>query len=154
MSNNTQVSKSAEASKCKLNNPELVAKVREWVRNLAMSGGKDWALQVPVNFEKDPDVLIEELCKRFERNQPNVPEPVGNVWVSEKPKFDKEFVLFTANNFRGNWEYSAWQVKQVESEDGWYYGLLTGDGEEWGDSDDLKADLYLSMQPLPQPPKH
>ena len=30
-----------------------------------MSGGKSWSLQVPVNFDKDPDVLISELCKRF-----------------------------------------------------------------------------------------
>lgn len=61
MNNNTN------PSPCKLNNEELVIKVREWVSKLAKTGGSAWTLSVPVNFERDPDILIEELCKRFER---------------------------------------------------------------------------------------
>jgi len=67
--------KSAEPNKCSFDNVELVKKVREWVRKLAMSGGKDWTLEVPVNFDKDPDVLIEELCKRFERMEAYKAQP-------------------------------------------------------------------------------
>lgn len=54
-----------EGSKCSYNNEQLIEKVQSIVRDLAMSGGKSWSLQVPVNFDKDPDVLISELCKRF-----------------------------------------------------------------------------------------
>ncbi len=49
-----------------LDNKTLVLKVREWVTSLCNTGGRAWSLSVPVNFERDPDMLIEELCKRFE----------------------------------------------------------------------------------------
>lgn len=49
-----------------LNNEELIKKVRMWVDELCRTGGKGWSLQVPVNMERDPDVLISELCNRFE----------------------------------------------------------------------------------------
>ena len=56
-----------ELDKCRYNNEQLIEKVQSIVRDLAMSGGKSWSLQVPVNFDKDPDVLISELCNRFKR---------------------------------------------------------------------------------------
>lgn len=62
---NVMSAEQVEGSKCSYNNEQLIEKVQSIVRDLAMSGGKSWSLQVPVNFDKDPDVLISELCKRF-----------------------------------------------------------------------------------------
>lgn len=53
----------------KMDNKTLVLKVRDWVDKLCKTGGRAWSLSVPVNFDKDPDMLIEELCKRYESLQ-------------------------------------------------------------------------------------
>ena len=53
-------------SECRLTNEELIRKVRMWVDELCRTGGKGWSLQVPVNMERDPDILISELCNRFD----------------------------------------------------------------------------------------
>lgn len=50
---------------CKLSDEDLVKKCAEWVDKLCKSGGSSWSLSVPVNFEKDPDVLFSELIKRY-----------------------------------------------------------------------------------------
>lgn len=50
-----------------LTNKELIEKVSEWNRRLCKSGGKDWTLTVPADVRKDPDLLIQELCNRFEK---------------------------------------------------------------------------------------
>lgn len=52
--------------KCELSNEELVQKVHEWVDKMCRTGGRAWSLEVPVNFNRDPDVLITTLCQRFE----------------------------------------------------------------------------------------
>lgn len=46
---------------------ELLSKVRDWNSKLCSSGGKAWSLTIPANPNNDPDLLIEELCKRFEK---------------------------------------------------------------------------------------
>lgn len=51
--------------KCTLPNEELIQRCEEWVHSLAKSGGDTWVLQVPVNFNKDPDMLFIELINRF-----------------------------------------------------------------------------------------
>lgn len=71
----------------------------------------------------------------------------GDGWIDVKPKADKEFIMVTASKFKTHWEYNVWIVQKLEGDDGWYYGLLAGDGEEWGDYDDLKADLYKIISP-------
>jgi len=53
-------------SECELSNEELTMKVRMWVDELCRTGGKGWSLQVPVNMERDPDILISELFNRFD----------------------------------------------------------------------------------------
>jgi len=74
-------------------------------------------------------------------------------WVSEKPEFKSECVFITATKYERNdepiyYEYTAWQIKQIDGEDddgnpAWYWGLLNGDGEEYGALEDLEVDFYL-----------
>jgi len=45
---------------------DLLAKVRARNSKLCKTGGAAWTLRVPVDFDNDPDMLIEELCKRLE----------------------------------------------------------------------------------------
>jgi len=76
------------------------------------------------------------------------------------PEFNEECTFVTASFYNRNdedlnWDYTVWQIKKLDGEDedgnpAWYWGLLTGDGEEWGPLEDLSADLYLI---LPHPPK-
>lgn len=79
-------------------------------------------------------------------------EMTTGVWYNEAPEFDKECVFVTASMI-SYWEYSIWEVKKLDGEDdevnpAWYYGLLTGDGIEWGNINDFRADKYLIL------PKH
>jgi len=76
----------------------------------------------------------------------------GCRWTKEKPEFKKECVLVTATKYNRNIEaidyyYTIWQIKQIDGEDedgntAWYWGLLNGDGEEYGALEDLRADYY------------
>lgn len=66
-------------------------------------------------------------------------------WTNEKPDFNEECLLITANNFSGMWAYKLWTIEKLEIDGHWYLGLLCEDGEEWGDLDDLKADLYCVL---------
>jgi len=50
---------------CTLTNEELIERAEKWVHKLAQSGGKDWCLRVPVDFNNDPDMLFIELCNRL-----------------------------------------------------------------------------------------
>lgn len=80
-------------------------------------------------------------------------------WVREKPDFKEECTFVTANKYHRNkedldFDFSVWQIKKLdgendEGEDIWYWGLLNGDGEEWGPLEDLEAMFYLI---LPAPP--
>lgn len=54
-----------EENKCTLNDFELIERCSEWISKLAKTGGRAWTLQVPVNFNSDPDMLFSELIKRF-----------------------------------------------------------------------------------------
>ena len=52
--------------KCMLTDSELIEKARDWIRRLAESGGREWCLRVPVDFNHDPDMIFCELCNRLE----------------------------------------------------------------------------------------
>ena len=67
-------------------------------------------------------------------------------WLTDKPVFKDDCVLVTASLIRGRWEYNTWII---EYKDG-YWNWLTGDGEEYGDIEDLKADRYFILS---EPPK-
>ena len=51
--------------KCTLTDNDLVEKCNQIVNKLAKTGGKSWCLQVPVNFDEDPDILFHELGSRL-----------------------------------------------------------------------------------------
>ncbi len=77
----------------------------------------------------------------------------GGRWVREKPDFKEECVFITATDYIRNreplmWDYKVWQLKWLEGENdkgesAFYLGLLNGDGEEYGDLEDLVADRYF-----------
>jgi len=52
--------------KCTLTDAELIEKARYWISRLAKSGGREWCLRVPVDFNHDPDMIFCELCNRLE----------------------------------------------------------------------------------------
>ena len=53
--------------RCTLSDSELIDKIREANKELCETGGKSWKQSIPARYDKDPDLLIEELCSRFER---------------------------------------------------------------------------------------
>lgn len=66
-------------------------------------------------------------------------------WSKEKPNPKNECVFVTATNVLNNWSYSVWMFKKIDNGDGEYMGWLTGDGEEYGDIEDLSAHLYFVL---------
>ena len=65
-----------------------------------------------------------------------------NKWIKERP--NKPCVFLTRNKFESeNYNYDVWMIDWVESDDGLYLGLMQGDGEEWGDLDDLLDSEYF-----------
>jgi len=121
--------------------------------------GKDILLSISQTFldknnidkadkESDKDVFqaIGETILNFPL--PCLPAPSAQVseavdgWVTQKPKADHEFTFVTKQGMDGCWNYEIWQVILLNGEEGKYYGLVTGDGEEWGDYEDLVANFY------------
>lgn len=51
--------------KCTLTDLGLIQMLDEWNSKLCITGGKAWTLSVPVNFDRDPDMLISEIIRRF-----------------------------------------------------------------------------------------
>jgi hypothetical protein len=70
-------------------------------------------------------------------------------WKKSKPKFTENCLLLTAVKFRGKYEYQLFEITRVNFGDGWYWGIFTSDGDEWGDIADFKADLYCVLPLLP-----
>ncbi len=79
-------------------------------------------------------------------------------WDRTKPAFTEECVLIVANYFgrddrqyeNRQYEYTLYEIKKLdgETEEGeyaWYWGVLCSDGEEWGDLNDLTANLYMTL---------
>lgn len=80
---------------CTLTDERLIAKVNEWVSKLARSGGKEWVLRVPVDFNNDPDMLIVELGNRFIKAK-SKSESVSPV-ISSKEELGGQRHLYTAS---------------------------------------------------------
>ncbi|MBS5907849.1 MAG: hypothetical protein KIC84_11550 [Dysgonomonas mossii] len=58
-----------EKDRCTLSDKYLIDNSNKWISKLAKSGGTDWCLRIPVDFNHDPDMLFIELGKRIvERN--------------------------------------------------------------------------------------
>ncbi len=70
-------------------------------------------------------------------------------WVKEKPKYDdlKPCIILTRHKFRDNedYEYSAFEIKRIDFEDTWYWGLCTLDGDEYGGYDEDFAPKELMI---------
>lgn len=69
-------------------------------------------------------------------------------WVDKRPEFTEECIMLTAHKYKDEWEYKSWLIVAVagvneKEEAAWYWGLCEMNGEEWGDMDDLSADLYI-----------
>ncbi len=65
------------------------------------------------------------------------------MWTPIKPKFKKECLLLTASKWKDEWTYNSWWVRKVEDGDGkWFMELCTIDGDEWGELEELEADIY------------
>ena len=45
---------------------ELIAKAREMVNELCQTGGRSWTMRVPVDLERDHDMVFTRLINRFE----------------------------------------------------------------------------------------
>lgn len=51
--------------KCELSNHDLAHKVVVLTHELAKTKGQSWTLSIPVNFDKDPDILFIECADRL-----------------------------------------------------------------------------------------
>lgn len=81
-------------------------------------------------------------------------KPSMDGWSKEKPTFKEECLLLTATKIRDNWEYHLYEIlfalgENDKGESAWYWGIFQ-DGDEWGDLNDLHAQLYFTM-PLVAP---
>ncbi len=70
------------------------------------------------------------------------------MWTTTKPEFKEDCVLIAASKIGEHWDYSLFIIQKEHSDEGWYWGIFTGDGEEWGDINDLEAHLYQIIEPL------
>lgn len=63
--------------RCPLTDDRLVEAVEQWNQRMCKSGGKDWMLTIPADVNRDPDILIDELCKRFKEKTNPHSEGIG-----------------------------------------------------------------------------
>ncbi len=89
------------------------------------------------------DASLEKL-----KESPSIEQLEDQLWTNKKPKADKECLLLTATFISQQWEYTLFQIKKINFDGQWYWGLCNGDGDEWGDYSDLKADKYLVMETI------
>lgn len=66
-------------------------------------------------------------------------------WTKEKPVFTEDCVLIAASKMKDFWDYVTYIIKKTNNGDGEYWGWFTGYGEEYGDIEDMHADLYLIL---------
>lgn len=52
---------------CTLTDEQLAERCHDWITKLCKSGGREWVLRVPVDFDNDPDMLFSELIRRFKK---------------------------------------------------------------------------------------
>ncbi len=70
-----------------------------------------------------------------------------SIWSKEKPVLEEECLLIIANRiYEEKYEYALFEINKIDNGDGWYYAISEQGGDEWGDYDDLKAELYFTMK--------
>lgn len=97
--------------------------------------------------------VIEWLDESQSESTPSIEDG----WMKEKPEFKEECILITANWHNGSdfpcWNYRIFEIKKLDGETddgeyGWYFGIMY-EGEEWGDLEDVYAQLYKVILMLP-----
>ena len=66
-------------------------------------------------------------------------------WISEKPEFTEDCWVITG----GKAGCEIWEIKKVESDEGWYMAWLDSYGDEYGDLNDMESELYLILPSTP-----
>lgn len=69
-------------------------------------------------------------------------------WTTTKPSEPCVFVAAQYYLNRNVWDHEIYELKWIDTGDGLYLCILTGDGDEWGALEDLTADKYCIL------PKH
>lgn len=53
--------------RCTLDDLQLIEKAKLMVNDLAQTGGRSWTMRVPVDFDRDHDMIFSEVINRFEK---------------------------------------------------------------------------------------
>lgn len=56
-----------EEIRCTLTDKELIEEAKKQLSKLCETGGRSFTMRVPVDFNKDTDMIIGEVIWRFER---------------------------------------------------------------------------------------
>lgn len=81
-------------------------------------------------------------------------------WTSKKPKFDAECIVICGHKWKNEeWEYNLYTIRKTDCENeageqGWYWGLFTSNGDEYGDLEDMSAGIYFVMPLVEGSKKH
>ncbi len=66
-----------------------------------------------------------------------------NIWSKEKPVLEEECLLIVATKWLDEYDYTLFVISKCGEN---YFGIFEQGGDEWGDYDDLKAELYFTMK--------
>lgn len=70
--------------KCTLTDQQLIDLANSMVNDLAQTGGRAWTMRVPVDFDRDHDMIFSELISRFEKlSATNRPQENCNVAIMQ-----------------------------------------------------------------------
>ena len=90
--------------KSTLTNEQLIAKAKQWVKELCESGGRKWSLRVPADHNHDPDLIFCELCNRLEEYAQQS-QPSGMRWVRASERLPEDGITKNMKWFNG----TSWQ---------------------------------------------
>ena len=65
-------------------------------------------------------------------------------WQKKKP--DYPCVFMTRTKIKDKFEYSIWRIEKIDSDNSYYLGWLTEDGDEWDDLADMNFDEYFIIE--------
>ena len=72
--NPQEVPQVKSVDECRLNDADLIEKSNNLVSELAKTGGRSWSLSVPVNFNRDPDMIFSRLGMRLKDRNARIAE--------------------------------------------------------------------------------
>lgn len=145
-----------EKDKYTFSDQELIEKWNEWVSELNRLSRNEWVLSVPVQLNKDPDVLFSELAVRFKDTitkivqKPNIPlitNPMGRSWKQpslSRLSFVEGYVIMDAATFNELHNYELTYPSGVYEGKMWRSGGLL----MWYDNHDTDPNL-CSVKSIP-----